>query len=315
MQWHCSAPSNIALIKYMGKNDADLNLPGNASFSYTLNDLKTFVELEKTNNTTDSWQPLQSSDMSYVPQLTATEQQRFLKHLTFLKQQFNYQGHFIVRSANNFPADCGLASSAASFAALTLCAVNALTELTHTAALTQNQIASLSRQGSGSSCRSFFSPWVLWRGEEVSKIELPYEELLHYVIVVSKEKKAISSSEAHRRVQTSPAFSGRTERAELRLQKLLNAFLEKNWREAHQIVWEEFMDMHNLFETASMPFSYRTQETWKVLDYLQNYWENNQDGPLITLDAGPNIHLLFRPDQQVMANAIQKVFKQDFYVV
>ena len=36
MEWFAKAPSNIALIKYMGKKDAELNLPMNSSLSYTL---------------------------------------------------------------------------------------------------------------------------------------------------------------------------------------------------------------------------------------------------------------------------------------
>lgn len=40
-----SAPSNIALIKYMGKTDAVSNKPTNVSISYTLDELKTFVRM------------------------------------------------------------------------------------------------------------------------------------------------------------------------------------------------------------------------------------------------------------------------------
>src|SRR3954463_15609205 len=41
------APSNIALIKYMGKTDSSLNLPENSSLSMTLESLCTWVELEE----------------------------------------------------------------------------------------------------------------------------------------------------------------------------------------------------------------------------------------------------------------------------
>ena len=40
---------------------------------------------------------------------------------------------------------------------------------------------------------------------------------------------------------------------------------------------------------------------------LQTLWEKEGDGPLITMDAGPNIHLLYRLDQADMAFK----FKQD----
>src|SRR4051794_19365469 len=41
------APSNIALIKYMGKVPGSANLPENPSLSVTLDGLRTFAELER----------------------------------------------------------------------------------------------------------------------------------------------------------------------------------------------------------------------------------------------------------------------------
>ena len=35
-----------------------------------------------------------------------------------------------------------------------------------------------------------------------------------------------------------------------------------------------------------------------------------RDGPLVTMDAGPNIHLLYRPDQAELA----RQFKSDYLV-
>ena len=46
MRWYASAPSNIALIKYMGKTDYNGNKPTNSSLSYTLTHLNTHVEIE-----------------------------------------------------------------------------------------------------------------------------------------------------------------------------------------------------------------------------------------------------------------------------
>ena len=53
-----SAPSNIALIKYMGKIRTESNLPTNASLSYTLENLRSFVTLESNDTGVDEWKPL-----------------------------------------------------------------------------------------------------------------------------------------------------------------------------------------------------------------------------------------------------------------
>ncbi len=305
MKWSTTAPSNIALIKYMGKTDSTINLPTNASLSYTLDNLSTKVELRSTSQANDSWQAF---DDNKDFKLNAKSQTRFLNHLQFLKQQFNYDRNFIVSSKNNFPLGCGLASSASSFAALTKCAVMALCELTSQESPTITQQAMLSRQGSGSSCRSFFTPWAQWQDSNVEEVTLPYGKLLHQVIVLSDKEKTISSSQAHLLVTSSPAFDGRIERANNRLELLMTALNNKDWASSYQHSWDEFIDMHNLFQTAETPFDYMNDDCRGLLKTLQQFWLENGNGPIVTMDAGPNIHLLYRPQDK----DLQQKFQHDY---
>ncbi|PJD92506.1 MAG: diphosphomevalonate decarboxylase [Legionella sp.] len=308
-QWLAQAPANIALIKYMGKKNKETNLPANPSLSFTLDNLKSNVTLEASPGKQDFWEPLEIPGIDHFA-LSDSAQQRFLNHLAFLKAQFSYEKGFIVRSNNTFPLSTGLASSASSFAALTKCAVLALSELTNQPLPSVEEMARLSRHGSGSSCRSFFSPWALWDNESVTAIELPYMNLLHEVIIVSHDIKSISSSKAHELIKTSPLYNKRPERATHNLEALLSAFREKQWAKAYDICWREFHDMHALFTSCEQPFTYMTQQTLDLLDQLQAVWQRNGDGPIVTMDAGPNIHLLYRPDQAELA----RVFKQDVLI-
>ncbi|HVT63272.1 MAG TPA: diphosphomevalonate decarboxylase [Legionellaceae bacterium] len=308
-QWLAHAPANIALIKYMGKKNSESNIPANPSLSYTLDHLKSNVTLEKHAGKQDYWEPLEIPGIDHF-ELSLAAQQRFLKHLAFLKEQFSYTGGFIVRSNNTFPLSTGLASSASSFAALTKCAVLALCELTNRPLLSTEEMANLSRHGSGSSCRSFFSPWALWEEAHVQSIDLPYMNLLHEVILVSHDIKPISSSKAHELIKTSPLYTERPLRAQQNLKELLEAFHAKNWSNAYYICWREFQDMHALFTTCEQPFTYMTTQTLELLDQLQAAWHRDNDGPIVTMDAGPNIHLLYRPDQAELA----RVFKQDVLI-
>lgn len=296
-KWSASAPANIALIKYMGKVDANKNLPLNPSLSYTLENFRTFVEVELTPDQHDSWQLLTHHKQLHPMNLSHQGQQRYLDHLTRIKNHFNCDENFIIKSANNFPSDCGLASSASSYAALTIAACQALTELTGKPALTMAAMATLSQQASGSSCRSFYSPWCLWHDNVVEPVELPFINLSHQVIMVDKNKKMISSSKAHELVQSSALYQGRAERAEQRLNALIKALLDEDWKLAFEITWQEFWDMHALFETAHTPFGYMTPESLKILNLVRTYWQEHAHGPLATMDAGPNIHLLFQNDQ------------------
>lgn len=325
--WRTEAPSNIALIKYMGKTaSGGVNRPTNSSLSYTLSHLRTHVVLEalSSGESSDRWEPLsEDSEGRQLTEIALSEKgrDRFLKHLKKLKTDFNYEGAFLVRSANDFPSDCGLASSASSFAALTMAALQALSELTGQPLPKTEEAAEWSRQGSGSSCRSFFSPWAYWSADsggvrEVSEIK--ERRLLHQVIAVDERVKTVSSSEAHQRVASSLLFRGRPERAERRAEALLKALSANgSWREAFEITWAEFWDMHALFETSAPSFGYMTGGSLTVLEWVrESLWRKNGDGPLVTMDAGPNVHLLYRDDEAGRDgfHAVEKEFSDRFQI-
>lgn len=294
-----SAPSNIALIKYMGKTDANLNKPTNSSFSLSLEKLRTYVRVKANSELQqDTWTAYQRADLRPI-ELSEKGKAKFLKHFAYLKKEFKINENFEIQSANNFPSDCGLASSASSFAALTMAAHDWLIKNTEgRMAYRPKELAKLSQKGSGSSCRSFFSPWSLWHADGAEAIQIPYTNLKHQVLLCDESIKQVSSSEAHVRVLTSDLFKGRVERAEARLQKLITAMRAENWKESFEICWNEFWDMHALFHTSVPAFMYMNANTLQALSALHNNWMQKGDGPLITMDAGSNIHLLYRPDQK-----------------
>ena len=102
MKYLASAPSNIAVIKYMGKTGQGNN-PTNGSLSLTLNSLRTFVELTESPKSEDSWFPLSEvalseweesnipSSMQELKKIELSEkpQKRFLAHLNKMKM-YNY---------------------------------------------------------------------------------------------------------------------------------------------------------------------------------------------------------------------------------
>ena len=331
-----SAPSNIALIKYMGKrpvqNGISANTPTNASLSYTLESLRTYVSLNVVaGETSDRWTAMSKQDVS-VPgaahfsnlELSEKAVQKFLKHLSFLKSEFQITAAFEVKSANTFPSDAGLASSASSFAALTKCffewmQIHAPLKLEQKRKQLETDLtlvdwmSSMSRLGSGSSCRSFYTPWSVWDESGAHDFASVYQKLDHLALVVSAEKKDVSSSQAHVMVLESPLFAGRIERAQNRMDRL-SELLQQNsaeaWRETYQVCWDEFLDMHELFHTCPRPFRYMTQMSDHALTHIEKMWLSLGDGPLVTMDAGPNIHFLFRPDQMQLKKTYLKELSQ-----
>jgi diphosphomevalonate decarboxylase len=286
--WKASAPSNIALIKYMGKEGE--NQAVNASLSLTLSDFRTSVELN-ISGPEDHWRPLPGS----AP-LREESTRRFVAFFQKLKKQAGIKEAFEIRSGNNFPSDAGLASSASSFAALTRAALTAFAELNGTSLPSPLEMARVSRTGSGSSCRSFFSPWCRWEGEQVEAVPSSLPPLVDLVAVMDGSFKKVSSSEAHHKVKTSPLFSGRIERAAARLERIEAAFTAGDFRAVAEASWEELWDMHSLFHTSVPPFFYFAPGTIAALQWAQDEWEKTGSGPITTIDAGPNVHFLVPAD-------------------
>src|SRR5690242_6952416 len=93
-----SAPSNIALIKYMGKIENSGNRPTNASLSYSLESLRTFVRVTPIEGPTDQWKALVREDLEKI-ELSEKGQNRFLKHFQNLKTKWGVAGSFLIESA------------------------------------------------------------------------------------------------------------------------------------------------------------------------------------------------------------------------
>jgi diphosphomevalonate decarboxylase len=270
----------------MGK--LEHNIPNNASLSYTLDKFTSEVSLEICDN----------ADV-FINEMEFDQQSidRFLNHLRYIKGLMHCKKFFKIKSRNNFPHSVGIASSASSFAALTICSFKAICEIENIELPPIEEMSKISRRASGSSCRSFFSPWSIWRGESAEKIDIKINELTHNLVLVNKKLKEVSSSEAHGRVQSSLLFDGRARRAEMRMKKLIDALNEHNWSIAYQLCWEEFWDMHALFETSAPHFGYIDAGTISVLSEIRKFWKIHNDGPIATVDAGCNVHLLWRKDQ------------------
>ncbi len=308
---HCvQMPVNIALIKYIGKQDSDdgLNQALHPCLSFTLKNIYSQVCLH--------YQPGLTQDVMLThpksPPLAHRDRVRFTDHLATIKRHMQFEGCFSIDSYNNFPLSAGLASSASSFAALSSCAIQSIEAIRNTASqdkLSLLEQARLSRYGSGSACRSFYGPYCLWDGDNITQQSFAeWDELQHVVLMFSSSQKHVSSSQAHTLVQTSDGFAKRQELISARCADLMKAMKEKDWASAHRLIWTDFIEMHRLFHTSKPSFTYCTPKVKRALEFLQGWWYNHADGPLVTMDAGSNIHLLFRPDQLYERTRLLKKF-------
>src|SRR5664279_3207660 len=153
----CAHP-NIAFIKYWGNHDDSMRLPANPSISMNLDGLYT--------QTTVIWKAKLTADqLTLNGQVdTSAALERVAAHLTLLRRHLPVTNYAAVESVNNFPTGVGIASSAAGFAALTVAAVAAAG-----IDLSEHELSTLARLGSGSAARSVPTGFVEWRTGDTHK--------------------------------------------------------------------------------------------------------------------------------------------------
>lgn len=320
------APSNIALVKYMGK-DGPGNLPANPSISLTLSGLRSLVEARSAAHGADRWVPEAPAAGGESPMLSEAGAARFLMHVERVRRaspailaRFGVAsrepGALEIRSSNTFPPASGIASSASSFAALTLATAascssdrEAFEKAWAREVELRRAFAVVSRQGSGSSCRSFEGPWVVWEGDSAAAIESSsVTELVDLVLLFRSEPKEVSSSDAHHLVRTSPLWDGRVERATVRLRDIEAAIGDGDLLPIALHSWSEAWEMHSLFHTSAEPFTYFEPGTIECLRWFsgvlapfirapQSVKRPSSVPPIVTLDAGPNVHVLVPADE------------------
>lgn len=298
------APVNIALIKYMGKENG---LPTNSSLSITLDNLGSKTKIKRIDSQGFS---LRWDAMGYVPPVKGQEKvEKFLGREELWAELLTSQGFtlnspnavFDIKTTNTVPAGTGIATSASGFAALTLAYAFAranekeafLRKFDEPFSLLKARLAQLASKGSGSAGRSFHGPLVEWTsaGEIISHPAA--DELTDIVLMIDSIEKVVASSDAHERVKTSPRFPARPARAEARLLMLKERI--KNHQSIFplkNVVMEEALDMHELFHTASPPFSYWKPQTKEWIERVRIGKFNPSKDVLLTLDAGANVHLI-----------------------
>jgi len=143
------ACANIALVKYWGKRDAQLNLPAAGSLSLTLDALVTTTQV--------TFDPGLIGDELVLDGVAAkpAELARTREFLDLVRAAAQIRTHARVVSKNEFPTASGLASSASGYAALAVAAVAAAGQV-----MSARQLSILARRGSGSAARSVFGGFV-----------------------------------------------------------------------------------------------------------------------------------------------------------
>uniref|UniRef100_A0A671UXD8 Diphosphomevalonate decarboxylase n=2 Tax=Sparus aurata TaxID=8175 RepID=A0A671UXD8_SPAAU len=295
----CTAPVNIAVIKYWGKRDEELILPINSSLSVTLHQdqLKTTTTVATSRSFQEDriWLNGKEEDITH-PRL-----QSCLREIRRLARKRRNDGdpsldlsHKVhICSVNNFPTAAGLASSAAGFACLvyTLARVFAV----------EGELSGIARQGSGSACRSMYGGFVQWimgqKDDGKDSIaqqvepETHWPELRILVLVASAERKPVgSTSGMQTSVQTSCLLKHRAESVVPgRMVEMIEALRRKDFAAFAELTMKDSNQFHATCLDTYPPIFYLNSVSQQVINLVHRYNRHyGETRVTYTFDAGPN---------------------------
>ncbi|MCB9459811.1 MAG: diphosphomevalonate decarboxylase [Anaerolineaceae bacterium] len=285
------AHPNIAFIKYWGNCDDDLRLPSNPSLSMNLAGAHT--------ETTVEWIDGLTADDLEINGQPATEDasQRVSAHLDRIRKRLGIDVHAHVASENNFPMGAGIASSAAAFAALTVAAVAAAGET-----LTERELTTIARMGSGSASRSVPTGFVEWFAADTHEESYAQSfagpdhwNLCDVIAVISREHKKTVSQAGHRTAMTSDLQPARVAGAQARFDICRQALVERDFATLATVVEEDSNLMHAVMMTSRPPLFYWLPGSLTVMQLVPE-WRQQGLNVCYTLDAGPNVHCICTAD-------------------
>jgi diphosphomevalonate decarboxylase len=233
--------------------------------------------------------------------------QSLLPIYPFLKQL-----HLRIDTDNSFPHSAGIASSASSMSALAL--VLCSMEQQFFGTLSQrddfHQKASyLARLGSGSACRSVYPHVAIW-GEmgEIPRTSnlyaIPYADQVHDVfqtyhddiLIINKSEKSVSSGAGHNLMEQNLYADSRYQQARLRMDQITAAMRSGDLEIFGQIVEAEALTLHALMMTSNPPYLLVEPNSIAAIQKVQAFRQDTGHPLYFTLDAGPNLHLLYPDD-------------------
>ena len=318
-----TAPTNIAVIKYWGKNDVKLNTPMNSSASITLDqsDLHTITSvaaskgLEKDRLWLNGVEiEINGRGLTCLREIRRIAQDRVdpaTGAVVVKKEEWaDYKVH--IASINTFPTGAGLASSAAGLA----CFVSALAALYCVKEEYPGQLTAIARQGSGSASRSMFGGFVRWqKGERADATdsiavqiadENYWPEMRAVILVVSdKEKDTSSTSGMETSRLTSPLLKFRADSVvQPRLEELEAAYLRRDFETFGKLTMQDSNQFHATCLDTYPPIFYMNDVSKAIIrlcTVLNTFY--GEVKAAYTFDAGPNavIYCLAKDSELILA--------------
>lgn len=309
-------PSNIALVKYWGKQEPQL--PENTSISFTLDACYTITTMEYVKLEEDCGRDFnfeiyfESKKMDDFKPKIQKFFERIELYVPFLK---DFQ--FVIKSENSFPHSSGIASSASGMSALALCVMSIEKKLNP--AITDeyfNKKASfLARLGSGSACRSIEGELIVWGthptiegSSDLYGVKFPnkvHENFKNYqdtILLVDEGEKQVSSTVGHQLMYNHPFAKQRFKQANENISKIADVLQIGDLKAFINIVETEALSLHAMMMTSNPYFILMKPNTLKIINKIWEFRKETDSNVCFTLDAGANVHVLYPENEKQIVN-------------
>ncbi len=304
------SPSNIALVKYWGKKGNQI--PSNASLSITLSEAYTLTRIKASI-------PASGKGLGVIFRFEGELNEAFgIRIESFIKSvmpHFSFPKDIVfeIESGNSFPHSAGIASSASAMSALALCLCSIEYKITRepegSSAFLQ-KASFISRIGSGSACRSVYGGLAAWGkhhaivgSDDEFAVPLPFEvhplfsEIRDTILIVDPGQKKVSSSIGHNLMKGHAYADARFSQAASNLTALLLALRQGDWETFAMVTENEALSLHAMMMTSRPGYLLMHPNSLKIIDKVIEFRKQTGSSVCFTLDAGPNIHLLY-PDKE-----------------
>lgn len=302
-----SSPSNIALVKYWGKHGRQL--PRNASVSFTLNQAKTITRISASDMPKDASTQIQFTFEGKENPTFARRTEQFFDavkdaYFPLLKHKL-----LTIDTENTFPHSSGIASSASGMSALALGLCDLEQQLSGVSTYDDaffKKASMIARLGSGSAARSVYPHLCVWGkhervpnssdeyGIDVSAELHPiFRDFHDDILIVSDEEKRVSSSAGHGLMDNNPFASVRYQQAATNLTQIMQALREGDLATFGKITEDEALTLHALMMCSDPSFILMAPQSLEVIQKIRHFRQNTGIPVYFTLDAGPNVHVLY----------------------
>lgn len=287
------SPSNIAFVKYWGKKGHQL--PANPSLSMTLKECVTESYV--------SFTP--AEELSVKLELAGVLEPKFAEkiknYLLSLAGDLPWiqKLNVTIHTKNTFPHGAGIASSASGLSAFAI----ALSEYMGEGNF-RERASFLARLASGSACRSLYGGFTTW-GDVSDEFATPFEvdkemrDLCDAVVIVSPKEKSVSSRAGHERMKEHPFAEARFVQAKNNYQFMKEAMMAGDFEVMGRVLENEALSLHAMMMTSPEAFTLFQPDSIRVMEEVRRHRQETKKPIYFTLDAGPNLHLIYPSHIQV----------------